>query len=141
MVILLRMKWFCLGLQLNGIEGGTFLLSVSILLRKCTGDCPNVPGMMRSIVGCNSNIVHFLSTLVNLDNRVQALAHKTWKSKHGLTKTLWNCFVGKSSAGKEMQAFLLNFGLPSANTDKPGNNGAYRNEIPLPRVVLRLTKC
>ena len=63
-------------------------------------DCPNVPGKIRSVIGCNSNVIHVLSTLVSLDNWDQVLAHETWESRQRSAETLCKSFVGKCSASK-----------------------------------------
>ena len=70
-------------------------------------DCPNVPGKVRSVIGCDSNIIHLLSTLVSLDNWVQILAHEAWKSRHRSAKALCKSPVGKRCASKiESKHFL-----------------------------------
>ena len=46
-------------------------------LQNTLEDCPNVPGEVRSIIGCDSNVVHALSTLVSFDDCVQVLTHET----------------------------------------------------------------
>ena len=40
-------------------------------------NCPNNPGNVGSIIGCDFKVVHLLSTLVNLDDWVQVVAHET----------------------------------------------------------------
>ena len=49
-------------------------------------DCPNVPRKVRSISGCNSKIIHVLSTLVSFDNWVQVLAHEARKADTDLLR-------------------------------------------------------
>ena len=63
-------------------------------------DCPSVQGKVRSIIGCDSNIIRKLSTLARFDNWVQVLAHAARKSRHRSVETLCKSFVGISSASK-----------------------------------------
>ena len=63
-------------------------------------DCPNVPVRIRSVFGCTSNTVHILSTLVNFDNWVQIVAHKTWECRHWYNQTLWKISKAKVLTAK-----------------------------------------
>ena len=63
-------------------------------------DCQNVLGQVHSNIGCDSNVVHIMSTLVSFDYWVQLLAHETWKSRHRFSEILCKSFLGKSSASK-----------------------------------------
>ena len=63
-------------------------------------DCPNVPGKVRSIIGCNSDIDYVMSTLVSRGNWVQLLAHETRKRRRRSAKTLCKSFVRIVSASK-----------------------------------------
>ena len=63
-------------------------------------DSPNVLEKVRSIVGCSSNIVHVLSTLVTFDNWIQVLTQEARKSRHRSAETLCKSFVGESFAIK-----------------------------------------
>ena len=63
-------------------------------------NCPNAPGKVRSIIGCDANVVHVMGTLVSFDNWVQVLRLETLKSRHRSAKTLCKSFVGKGSAGE-----------------------------------------
>ena len=61
-------------------------------------DCPNVLGKIRSNIGCNPNIVHVLSTMVNFDNWVQVLTHKTRENRHRSVETFCKSLLRNSSA-------------------------------------------
>ena len=61
-------------------------------------DCSDVPGKVRSFIGCDSNVVYVLGTLISFDYWVQVLTHETSKSKHRSAKTLCESFLGKSFA-------------------------------------------
>ena len=69
-------------------------------LANAPGDCSDVPGEVRSIIACDFNVVHELSTLVSFDNWVRELTHGTWKTRYRSAETLRKSLVGKGSAGK-----------------------------------------
>ena len=94
--------WNCSSWELNLSDSKMAFLYCQLqsCLANALEDCPNVPGKVRSIIGCNSNVVYVLSTLVSFDDWVQVLTHETWKSRHRSAKTLCKSFIGKSSASK-----------------------------------------
>ena len=133
--IVLRMNSTCL------TSKWPFFILSFILARLMLEDCPNVPDEVRSIVGCNSNFVQSLGTLVSFDNWVEVPVHEARKGRHRSAKTLCKFFVGKNSSSKNwFQVILPNVDPPSANTDKPGSFQACRMWIFMSEVVLRLTK-
>ena len=71
---------------------------VDCQFQSCLADA--IRAKVRSIIGCDCNVVHVLNTVVSFDNWVQVLAHEARKSRHRSAETLFKSFVGKSSAGK-----------------------------------------
>ena len=49
-------------------------------------DCPNVPGKIRSVIGCDSNNINVLSTLVSFDNWVKYSRMKLEKADRDLLR-------------------------------------------------------
>ena len=43
--------------------------------------CSDVLGQVRSIIGCDCNVVHVMRTLVSLDDWVQVLKHENLKKQ------------------------------------------------------------
>ena len=75
--ILPRMKWLFQEIQPAWLQSGTFqLFFFQFCIAIALEDYPSVPGEVCNIIGCDSNIIHVLSTLVSFYNWVQVLAHE-----------------------------------------------------------------
>ena len=67
-VILTQMKWSAQEFNLPDSKVALFDRQFQSCIANALEDCPKVPGKVRSVIGCDSNIIHVLSTMVSLDN-------------------------------------------------------------------------
>ena len=80
------MKSFFLGVQLARLQNGIVSFQFQSCLANALEGCRSVPCKVRSIVGCNPNVVHVLSLFVSFVNWVEYSGRKLEKAETDLLR-------------------------------------------------------